>query len=91
MISLSEVEALATTYNVIPVVKRLFNGIETPIGLYQKLCGEREDTFLLESAEQGVWGRYSFIGVSSRGTLTASEQRASWHSDHSASPLEGRR
>ena len=88
MIRFSEVEALATSYNVIPVVKRLFNGIETPIGLYQKLCGEREDTFLLESAEQGVWGRYSFIGVSSRGTLTASEQRASWQSDHSALPVE---
>ena len=65
MISLDEVKELASTYNVIPVVKRLFNGIETPIGLYQKLCGERKDTFLLESAEQGVWGRYSFIGVAS--------------------------
>ena len=51
MISLAEVRELANTYNVIPVVNRLFNGIEAPIGLYQKLCGDREDTFLLESAE----------------------------------------
>ncbi|MDA2985758.1 MAG: anthranilate synthase component I, partial [Actinomycetota bacterium] len=88
MISLTEVEELADSYNVIPVVKRLFNGIETPIGLYQKLCGEREDTFLLESAEQGVWGRYSFIGVASRGTLTADENEATWNSKSSALPSE---
>ena len=88
MIELSEVEDLARTYNVIPVVKRLFNGVETPIGLYQKLCGEREDTFLLESAEQGVWGRYSFIGVNSRGTLTANEERAKWNSDLPALPSD---
>lgn len=86
MITLAEVQKLSADYNVIPVVKRLFNGIETPIGLYQKLCGERRDTFLLESAEQGVWGRYSFIGVNSRGTLTASESGAIWHSSLPAVP-----
>ena len=86
LIQLIEVEQLASQYNVIPVVKRLFNGIETPIGLYQKLCGERKDTFLLESAEQGVWGRYSFIGVKSRGTLTAQLDRANWSSDAPATP-----
>ncbi|MDA8552081.1 chorismate-binding protein [Aquiluna sp.] len=88
MISLAEVRELADSYNVIPVGKRLFNGIETPIGLYQKLCGDREDTFLLESAEQGVWGRYSFIGVASRGTLTANENQAKWNSRFSALPSE---
>ena len=86
MIELAEVERLAAKYNVIPVVKRLFNGIETPIGLYQKLCGDRKDTFLLESAEQGVWGRYSFIGVNSRGTLTADLNRANWNSEAPAVP-----
>ena len=86
MISLQEVKELSESYNVIPVVKRLFNGIETPIGLYQKLCGEREETFLLESAEQGVWGRYSFIGVHSRGTLIANDSGASWKSESAALP-----
>lgn len=76
MLSLSEVVALSQTYNVIPLVKRLFASTETPLGVYSKLCAERPNTFLLESAEQGVWGRYSFIGVSSRGQLLADENRA---------------
>ena len=74
---LTEVIALARDYNVIPVVRRLFSGTETPLGIYQKLCGDRPGTFLLESAEQGVWGRYSFVGVGSRGSLMATEN-AEW-------------
>lgn len=81
MIGFDELEELSTKYNVIPVVKKLFSGSETPIGVYQKLAGKRADTFLLESAEQGVWGRYSFIGVASRGQLTATDQAASWQGD----------
>ena len=72
--------------NVIPVIRRLFSGTETPLGLYQKLCGTAPNTFLLESAEQGVWGRYSFVGVQSRGQLVATDNGASWISDHPASP-----
>jgi anthranilate synthase component 1 len=85
VISLSEVEDLARTYNVIPVTKRLFAGTETPVGLYHKLCGRKPNTFLLESAEQGVWGRFSFIGVGNRGRLSATDV-ASWDSVHQALP-----
>ena len=60
MLSLDQVRDLAKTYNVIPISKRLFAGTETPLGIYQKLCDQSANTFLLESAEQGVWGRYSF-------------------------------
>lgn len=67
--------------NVIPVIRRLFSGTETPLGVYQKLCGKRPNTFLLESAEQGVWGRYSFVGVSSRGQLVSSHSEARWDSE----------
>lgn len=81
-----EVSQLAKTYNVIPVTKRLFSGTETPLGIYQKLCETRPNTFLLESAEQGVWGRYSFIGASSRGQLIADSTSARWVSEHSPLP-----
>lgn len=86
MISLEQLEELSSDYNVIPVVKRLFSSSETPIGIYQKLAGSRADTFLLESAEQGVWGRYSFIGVASRGQLTATDDKATWTGDAKCLP-----
>ncbi|MCF8528431.1 MAG: chorismate-binding protein [Aquiluna sp.] len=96
MLSFSEVEKLAERYNAIPVVKELFSGTETPLGVYQKLCGNTPNTFLLESAEQGVWGRYSFIGVSSRGQLVANSEECTWlggakplpHEDIVASPID---
>jgi anthranilate synthase component I len=72
--------------NVIPVIRRLFSGTETPLGLYEKLCGKRPNTFLLESAEQGVWGRFSFVGVQSRGQLVAEDSGVSWVSEHPALP-----
>ncbi len=75
--------------NVIPVIRRLFSDTETPLGLYQKLCGTRPNTFLLESAEQGVWGRYSFVGVKSRGQLVATAAEVDWISDHPALPNGG--
>ena len=75
-----------TEYNVIPVIRRLFSGSETPVGVYQKLCESRPNTFLLESAEQGVWGRYSFIGVKSRGQLVAHHDSVSWVSPEPALP-----
>ena len=75
-----------TKTNVIPVIRRLFSGTETPLGVYQKLCGSRPNTFLLESAEQGVWGRYSFVGVASRGQLVSSQTIATWKSEYPALP-----
>ncbi|MDG2496958.1 MAG: chorismate-binding protein [Aquiluna sp.] len=86
MLSLSEFLSQSKSFNVIPVVKRLFSGTETPIGIYQKLAGKNPDTFLLESAEQGVWGRYSFIGVESRGQLTATGSQARWQGQSDALP-----
>ncbi len=86
MLTLDQVRELAKNYNVIPISKRLFAGTETPLGIYQKLCDQRPNTFLLESAEQGVWGRYSFIGVRSRGQLVATEKSVQWISDSTALP-----
>ena len=93
MLSFSEFEKLAEQFNVIPVTKSLFASTETPLGVYQKLCGTRPNTFLLESAEQGVWGRYSFIGVASRGQLVANDTEAHFYGpnalpDGSALPIQ---
>jgi anthranilate synthase component 1 len=61
--------ASAKLGNVVPVFLTLFGGNDTPVGIYEKLSAGRSGTFLLESAEQGVWSRYSFIGVSSRASF----------------------
>lgn len=84
----NEVAELARSSRVIPLIDSLFSGTETPVGLFQKLCGERSGTFLLESAAQGVWSRYSFIGVKSRGALVKEfGQPSSWSG--SSNPLPG--
>ncbi|HVK35272.1 MAG TPA: anthranilate synthase component I, partial [Microlunatus sp.] len=45
---------------------------------YRKLAGNRPGTFLLESAEQGVWSRYSFIGANAVATLSETHGEATW-------------
>lgn len=60
---LQRVIALAGTYNVIPVVRRLMADTETPIRVFQQFSRDKR-AFLLESVEGGVkWARYSFIGT----------------------------
>ena len=76
--TLAEFTELAKTRRVISVHTRLLADHITAIGLYATLCGAREGTFLLESASEGVWSRYSFIGVSSAATLTERDGRAVW-------------
>src|ERR1700712_3379050 len=79
--SREEFDALLSTHRVIPVIRTLFADGETPIGIYRKLSDNRPGTFLLESAGQGgVWSRFSFIGVSSYGVLSAEGDRAVWMS-----------
>lgn len=83
----AEVLELASANRVIPLIDTLFSGTETPVGLFQKLCGERPGTFLLESADQGVWSRYSFIGVNSRGALTKNHgEHAKWSGNSTPLP-----
>ncbi len=68
-ISFEELATHAQVGKVIPLIQTVFAGDETPVGLYEKLVKGRSGTFLLESAEQGVWSRYSFIGVQSRASI----------------------
>lgn len=86
MISVEQAGLLSLEYNVIPLVEKLFGIADSPLALYTKLCGERPNTFLLESAEQGVWGRYSFIGIGARGTLSVKEGNSAWFSSYPALP-----
>ncbi len=76
--SLEEFRAAARERRVIPLHRRFLVDGETAIGLYQKLAGNRPGSYLLESAEQGVWSRYSFIGVAAAATLTERDGEAHW-------------
>lgn len=70
--------AQAAERRVVPVHVRYLADAETAVGLYAKLARDRPGSFLLESAEQGVWSRYSFIGVRSVATLTEQDGQAVW-------------
>jgi anthranilate synthase component 1 len=76
--TLEEFRKLAVERRVIPVYRRLLADAETAIGLYRKLARNRPGTYLLESAEQGVWSRYSFVGVRAAATLTEQNGQAAW-------------
>jgi anthranilate synthase component 1 len=74
--SLEEARELAGKGNVIPVRARFLDDCETPVSAFLKLrAGEPEGApcFLLESAEQGQVGRYSFVGLRPRALLRWSE------------------
>lgn len=87
MLSFEEFSEQAADHNVVPVFKRIFSGSETPVGIFQKLTGGKPGSFLLESAEQGVWSRFSFIGIGNLGEIRVREGKASWYSESSRPPL----
>jgi anthranilate synthase component 1 len=78
MISLEEARKLSDNFRVIPLVTTLFSGSETPLSIFEKLAGDSTGCFLLESAEQGVWSRYSFIGVSNLGMVIKQASEVRW-------------
>lgn len=90
--SLAEVEKLASQFRIIPITYTLFSGNETPLAIFEKLTDGRPGSFLLESADQGVWSRYSFIGVNSRGSLVKQRDGScSWISPSGASAFPDNR
>ncbi len=66
--SLADARALAADYNVIPVRETFIDDCQTPVSAFLKLR-ESGPSFLLESADQGRVGRYSFIGIRPRKVL----------------------
>lgn len=66
--SLDEVRELAREHTLVPLRHTFVDDIETPVSAFLKLRGEGP-SFLLESAEQGRMGRWSFIGFRPRSVL----------------------
>lgn len=77
--TLAEFLDLAADHRVVPVTRKVLADSETPLSAYRKLAGDRDGTFLLESAENGrSWSRWSFIGAGSPSALTVVDGKASW-------------
>src|SRR5450755_2038990 len=66
--SLQEVRALVRDYNLIPLRETFIDDCQTPVSAFLKLR-ENGPAFLLESADQGRVGRYSFIGFRPRNVI----------------------
>lgn len=81
MMPFEEFALLAKSYSVIPIYETLFSGTETPVTIYEKMAAGERGGFLLESAEQGVWSRYSFIGCANHGMLIGQSGKVGWHSE----------
>ncbi len=57
--------------DLVPVYRTLLADLETPVSVYLKLAQMGATSFLLESVEGGEHiGRYSFLGVNPKGTIT---------------------
>ncbi|MGH2870166.1 MAG: anthranilate synthase component I family protein, partial [Solirubrobacteraceae bacterium] len=66
--SLAVVRELAASHNLIPISESFIDDCQTPVSAFLKLR-EEGPAFLLESADQGRVGRYSFIGYRPREVL----------------------
>lgn len=77
--SLDEFRALAAgPANLIPVYREFAADLETPVSVYIKLMDSGGASFLLESVEGGEQvGRYSFVGVDARQTISLSGRTVS--------------
>ncbi len=87
MISKVEFVEHSKSFQVIPIVESVFSGTETPLTIFEKLASSKPGSFLLESAEAGVWSRYSFIGVENYGFLVSSNGAVKWKALKGHSPL----
>jgi anthranilate synthase component I len=86
---LDRARALAEHANVVPVRYRFVEDCETPVSAFLKLRGEGP-AFLLESAEQGRLGRWSFLGFRPRAILRWSDGVLSeWGGDSAADSGHG--
>ena len=80
--SLDEFIEVGATHRVVPVVRKILADGLTPVAVYRALAQGRPGTFILESAEpDGSRGRFSFVGVHSRATITIDGDEARWSGD----------
>jgi anthranilate synthase component I len=83
---LDRARELARDANVVPVRYRFVDDCETPVSAFLKLRGDGP-AFLLESAERGRLGRWSFLGFRPRSILRWSEGTLSeWESGGEGEP-----
>ncbi len=90
--TLEEAHELARSANAIPVRMTFVDDCETPVSAFLKLR-DSGPCFLLESAEQGRLGRYSFLGFRPRAMLRyADGELREWRGDMApdAKPLAAR-
>jgi anthranilate synthase component 1 len=81
---LGRARELAREHNLVPVRYRFIDDCETPVSAFLKLRGDGP-AFLLESAEQGRLGRWSFLGFRPRAILRWSGGELSeWIGDRGA-------
>ncbi|QIN28327.1 anthranilate synthase component I [Brevibacterium luteolum] len=73
-----EFRGSAEHHRLVPVFTRVLADAETPLSLYRKLAAGRSGAFLFESASQGQWDRYSFIGRDPVATLTEQDGELLW-------------
>jgi anthranilate synthase component I len=69
--SLADVRSLTPQYNLVPLRETFIDDCETPVSAFLKLrdADRAHPAFLLESADQGRVGRFSFIGFRPRKVL----------------------
>jgi anthranilate synthase component 1 len=87
--SLEEARELASRGNVVPVRATLVDDCETPVSAFLKLRAAEPagaPCFLLESAEQGQVGRFSFVGIRPRSVLRWSDGVLSGHGESQDAP-----
>lgn len=77
---------LAADHGSVPVWCELLGDMVTPVAVYARVAGP--GTFLLESAEQGRWGRYSFVGLDPLWTLHGRDGEVRWEGDPPAAARE---
>lgn len=76
----TDFDAARKQFRVVPVTRELFADADTPVNIYRKVAAGRPGTFLLESADQGIFTRYSFVGAHTFGALTERGGFAHWES-----------
>lgn len=60
--SLEECRSYQKEYSYVPVAETMLADVSTPVEVLKSVMDRSHHSFLLESAEHGKWGRYSFIG-----------------------------
>ena len=87
LLSREAFRTLARDHRVIPVARTLLAEDLMPTAVYREF-GRGPGTFILESAEHGVWARWSFVGIASRAAVVAYDGEAAWEGDVPSGVLE---